>query len=584
MKRLTHNTFDSDEAKTEGINVQNWKLPCNGTDIRVNIWDFGGQEIMHATHQFFLTQRSLYLLVLDNRQSEGQNRVEHWLKLIQAFGSQSPIIIVGNQNDVHALDLDKRSLREKYPTLRAILATSCTTGEGLEKLRQEIAKQIDQIPHIKDEFQTSHFNLKSQLEAMETDFISYEKYQDLCISEGIETEKEQKRLIEFLHDLGIVLNFKNDARLNLNLNETNVLNPEWVTTGTYRLINNNALMTRDKGILKRNQLATILNDAKRYPTNKHTFLLNLLQKIELCFPLDDTATRYLLPDLLDRETPYTGDWQGAMQFEYHYPVLPSSIISRFIVRTHKLSPNATRWRTGVILERNGATAIVSADNEDRTITIKVKGTQPRTLLEIIRTTLDNIHDTFSFEPEEFIALPDNPKVIVNYFDLLAYEAKGILTMPIRNGLSRSLKEYNVRELLNGIEDFESRTHRTDRLTRREQNQEHLDRKREELRSKPKQLRNAWRSGLPYFLFLVGIGIVVAIISHFVPLGTLVIIVLSMILGAVVIGAFQLTQDKRISGDNAVDLISSAIEPFKNIFGDTQKSIEESKPETQKDKE
>jgi len=29
----------------------------------VNIWDFGGQEIYHATHQFFLTHRSLYLLL-----------------------------------------------------------------------------------------------------------------------------------------------------------------------------------------------------------------------------------------------------------------------------------------------------------------------------------------------------------------------------------------------------------------------------------------------------------------------------------------------------------------------------------------
>ena len=26
-----------------------------------DVWDFGGQEIMHATHPFFLTRRSLYL-------------------------------------------------------------------------------------------------------------------------------------------------------------------------------------------------------------------------------------------------------------------------------------------------------------------------------------------------------------------------------------------------------------------------------------------------------------------------------------------------------------------------------------------
>jgi len=33
----------------------------------LNTWDFGGQQIYHATHQFFLTRRSLYVLVDDTR-------------------------------------------------------------------------------------------------------------------------------------------------------------------------------------------------------------------------------------------------------------------------------------------------------------------------------------------------------------------------------------------------------------------------------------------------------------------------------------------------------------------------------------
>ena len=50
----------SDEKSTEGIDVIQWKFPLdNGKKFRVNIWDFGGQEIYHQTHQFFLTERSL---------------------------------------------------------------------------------------------------------------------------------------------------------------------------------------------------------------------------------------------------------------------------------------------------------------------------------------------------------------------------------------------------------------------------------------------------------------------------------------------------------------------------------------------
>ena len=67
VRRLAKNEFRGDEAKTQGINITNWPLQCGSDTLRLNVWDFGGQEIMHATHQFFLTERSLYLLVLSVR-------------------------------------------------------------------------------------------------------------------------------------------------------------------------------------------------------------------------------------------------------------------------------------------------------------------------------------------------------------------------------------------------------------------------------------------------------------------------------------------------------------------------------------
>jgi internalin A len=47
-----------DEVSTKGVDVLQWSFPVDGgRKFRVNIWDFGGQEIYHATHQFFLTSR-----------------------------------------------------------------------------------------------------------------------------------------------------------------------------------------------------------------------------------------------------------------------------------------------------------------------------------------------------------------------------------------------------------------------------------------------------------------------------------------------------------------------------------------------
>jgi internalin A len=94
VNRLVENKFNKDEKKTEGIKITEWPLRLNGNeDIRLNMWDLGGQEIMHATHQFFLTQRSLYLLVLNGREGGEDVDAEYWLKLIESFGGESPVIV-----------------------------------------------------------------------------------------------------------------------------------------------------------------------------------------------------------------------------------------------------------------------------------------------------------------------------------------------------------------------------------------------------------------------------------------------------------------------------------------------------------
>nr|WP_250564806.1 leucine-rich repeat domain-containing protein [Adonisia turfae] len=93
VNRLIHNTFDSNSQKTEGINITQWPLQLNQSeDIILHVWDFGGQEIMHSTHQFFLTERSLYLLVLNGRQGHEDADAEYWLELIESFGGESPVI------------------------------------------------------------------------------------------------------------------------------------------------------------------------------------------------------------------------------------------------------------------------------------------------------------------------------------------------------------------------------------------------------------------------------------------------------------------------------------------------------------
>ena len=406
---------------------------------------------MHATHQFFLTHRSLYLLVLDNRLGEDDNRLEYWLKMIQSFGGESPVLVVGNKLDQQGLDLDRRGLQLKYPRIKGFVETSCQTGMGIEALQAAIAIAIAQLNHVNDELPQNWFAVKQQLERLERDYLPYRDYEHLCQAQGIDDDLSRRTLIGFLHDLGIVLNFQDDPRLE----DTNILNPVWVTNGVYRILNDNALMTQHRGMLERGMLERIL-DSERYPRNKQLFIIDMMRKFELCFDLEGFRDeRFLIPDLLSKEEPDTGDWGASLAFQYHYNVLPGSVISRFIVRASGLISKQTYWRSGVVLAYEDSRALVKADREDRTIFIAVDGAQARRrqLLGIIRAHFDHIHGTIGgLAVAEKVPLPGHPGIILDYQDLLGFEAAGELWpfVPRLGG------RVDVKQLLDGIEGVRDR--------------------------------------------------------------------------------------------------------------------------------
>jgi internalin A len=475
VERLLRNRLPSDKGKTIGVDIHTWVVESEklrleneelaGPDtrhntqdvIRLNVWDFGGQEIYHTTHQFFLTHRSLYLIVLESRKDESANRLEYWLRHVQSFAGDAPIIIVVNKSDQHRMVLDERGLMLKYPAIQAIIHISCMTGEGIPQLRQVIETALATMPHINDWIPLTWFAVKEKLADLDKDYLPYESFVELCMAEGIEHEAAQRTLARFLHDLGTALNFQDDRRLA----GTNVLNPEWVTGGIYHILN--ASFLQGQGILRLRDLDKILN-IKRYPRHKQPFLLDIMHKFELCVPMGD-GRRYLIPGLLPKERP-DFDWPSTatIDLEYRYAILPATVLSRLMVRLHHHTWSGSegqpiRWRNGLVLARDGCRALVVADPTAARLTIALDGPIPhrRQLLSAVRTELAEIHASFAkLEAEEWVPIPDKPGAAIQYRALLNLEARGIFThYDPGNDV-----EIDVRALLDGIETQAERDVRT----------------------------------------------------------------------------------------------------------------------------
>ena len=82
---------------TDGIDVHRW-IP-NNSNVVLSVWDFGGQELYHTTHQFFLSPRTIYILVFDARIDLFENKIVEWLNCIQARSPGEVVALVGTHFD-----------------------------------------------------------------------------------------------------------------------------------------------------------------------------------------------------------------------------------------------------------------------------------------------------------------------------------------------------------------------------------------------------------------------------------------------------------------------------------------------------
>jgi internalin A len=482
---LIHNQrCDTGERPTEGINIDDWEIQGRkGADgkferVKVHVWDFGGQEIMHATHQFFLTRRSLYLLLIDARAGEKESNIHYWLKIIQSYGGDSPVLVVVNKCDQHPHELNETRLRRDYPNIRGFIQTSCSEGDGIARLRREIGKQVRSLPHVFDELPESYFAVKAELAraAAASSYIPIEDYRTICARRAVATRESQDRLIRFLHDLGVVLNFQDPADP-YGQNDPYVLNPEWVTGGVYAIVNDKELKANRDGVLNCGRLREVLNALAGYPASRHDFIVRKMMQFELAYQIDQgKQTRWLIPELLDPKEPWSLQWkpEESLNFQYSYPVLPAGVICRFIVRMHQHVDRRRSWRSGTVLAINDATILVRGDMEKNKVFIAVQGpvNQRKEHLAVVRDAFRHVHATIpALGPAEEVPLPDKPEVAVPYDHLLKLEEYGEWTY-FPPGAD---KPYLVMELLNGVDStrYQNERRKRRRKERSEMSERHV---------------------------------------------------------------------------------------------------------------
>ncbi len=398
-RKLLHpdNPLPGEKETTQGIDVHphDLKLP-DGSDFRLNIWDFGGQEIYHATHQFFLTKRSLYILLDDTRKDEktvNDPTFNYWLQVAGLYGGGSPLLIVQNEKGDRSKQLDLKGMQGRFGFVKDARAANLLTCRGLDEVWAAIQYWLKQLPHIGEEQPKAWLDIRRELERLAReegrDFISLDKYYEVCAQHTIPERERALFLSGYLHDFGAFLHFQDHPLLRKML----VLNNQWATDAVYKVLDFEPVK-KAFGRFTRADLSNIWSDA-RY-ADQHDELLALMEKFELCYKLPDEKTEtWLAPQLLSVLQPDALVWDESdnLQIRYEYEFMPKGLLSQHIVRMHRYvrQPDLA-WKSGVVFERAGSQALVTEAWGSRNIRLRARGPQAKELLTLLAEDFDKMHE------------------------------------------------------------------------------------------------------------------------------------------------------------------------------------------------
>jgi internalin A len=343
--------------ETHGINIHEGLVMKDG--FRTNLWDFGGQELQYMTHQFFLTPRALYILLMDVR-AESPN-LAYWFKIISLLGRDSDgekvsLLLVSNKRKGSTGTSAYHEILKHYEKDFDYQALEVDFNENDTRwacLKEMIQNRLSELPIVKNKLPKQWNIIREALraEAKTKNYISTDRLGEICSLHQVNTEQSQFQLTQYLHQLGSLLHFQNDP----DLSDTVILSPEWAVEGVYTVLKSALIKEEKKGKFKAEDIFTILK-SKNYTHGDCTKILKLMSKnnFDVCYQSENGY--YVAAQLLPESHPPQYKWYtqtGALQFRYQYPIMPKGLMSRLIVRMssdlEEEEGTEIVWKKGAIL-------------------------------------------------------------------------------------------------------------------------------------------------------------------------------------------------------------------------------------------
>ena len=421
---------------TPGIDIVPKQCVIGNEYMNLQLWDFGGQDILHSMHRFFLTDRTLYIVVINARDNTQNERARYWLNNIKSFADGCPVIIVLNKMDQNpSAGLNETLLKSDFPQIKAMLRMSALNDERdkFDLLNEKIFETVKTFDSYAMEFPVSWNKIKVALTEMQENYIEDKKYRKLCVDNGVEDAQIQDWLLEWFHDLGVSFNYR---KKDVMLGGYMVLKPQWITNAIY-IILFNAKGYAVNGVINKKDIVDLLQNPPKavekikYNIAEIPYILGVLRRFDISYEID--RKHEFIPMLCDedecaeaKEIIETKNLEYFMEYQY----LPNNVLHKLMIRMRDDLQRNKIWLTGMILEGrdNHITAVVRIHDRKLEIFIRSNNSDvamPKEYLAEIRGHLSKINKELGLEATDVIIYEENGKrEEIKYDDLLVHLKSG----------------------------------------------------------------------------------------------------------------------------------------------------------------
>lgn len=489
MKRILAQGDDTgfETDPTLGIAIQPYTVnEGESNEFKINFWDFGGQENMHAMHRCFLTERTLYVVVINNRWSLDQ-QARYWLDNIRSFAPKSPVILALNQwEGIREFGLDTNRLQKDYPNLVTVVPYTAKAGsrKQFETLTERIVQEAEKLDSCAMELPVQWAAVMEELRAMSEKkvdehykgHIDKNDYLALCEKHGLGGKKNENIrswLLEWLNDLGVCFSYHRDKHTRAELDNYKVLEPKWLTSAIYILLNSkskyhtNGIMTigtiedllaapKARKMDRKDDCDYILKDVS-YSEEECKYILQVMRKFGLSYQVNEKEE--FIPALCGGEMPkdlHPTEYSGRISYEFRYSFLPDSVVQRLMVRLYEDKRLSMLWNQGFRIDErkdHGIVTVVDGGSRDDKLRIDIYSygdNRGRDVMARLIDEIGQINAELNLRPEAFVIVQGRRGEFAAPADMILQAKEEKLTHLHLYSRENGLVKQNVDEILGDL--------------------------------------------------------------------------------------------------------------------------------------